>query len=131
MIPSGLTLYFSEDAFGLHYRHPEQDIKVNTGVRVSLNKEASLFDKEADDACEAMHRFAKATNKKFGIDNKKSLDVIECEKSMVDGKYQCGYSIKASETAVELRSMLKEGYHTGYKQKPVKSRLNEEGDIIW
>ena len=131
LMPSGLTLYFSADAFGLHYHHPDNDLKSNTGIRVSLNKPAGIFDFEANDACEIMHRYAKAVNKKYGRSNQKVSSVVECEKTMVDGKCQCGYSARASETALAARKMVKESYHTASSGKVFKSRLNDDGDIIW
>ena len=131
MMPAGLTLYTTSEAFGVHYRHPDQDHSANTGVQVGFNLSAKEFDKQADDVCEAMHRLAKATNKRFGIDNQKSSSVIECEKTMVDGKCECGYSAKASESAKALINVVKESYHTGSSGKVLKSRINDDGDIIW
>ena len=96
LMPSGLTLYTSKDAFGLHYHHSPKDTRANTGIRVSLNKPSGIFEFEANDACEVMHRYAKAQ-----------------ESPKVER-----YGVKTT------------GY-IGSKQKPVKSRLDEEGDVIW
>ena len=131
VMPTGLTLYTTQEAFGINYRHPEKAHGGNTGVQVGFNLSAKEFDLQADDACEAVHRLAKAMNRQFDVPMVKSNAVIECEKTMVDGKCACGYSAKASESAQELRSMVGVTYHTGSGQKTLKSRIDKEGDIIW
>ncbi len=131
LMPSGLTIYFTKESFGISYRHPEGDRSANTGIQVGFNLSAIEFDRDANNACEAMYKLAKATNRKFGVDSQKSSSIIECERTMVDGKCQCGYSAKASESAQAIRKVVEKGYHTAYMQKPVKSRINDDGDIIW
>ena len=95
-MPFGLTLYATDRAFGIHYKHPEEDLKSWSGVTVKFDQDNLKFVKEANDACEVMYRYAKA---------QESPKVERC------GVKTTGY--------------------IGSNQKPVKSRLDEEGDVIW
>ena len=127
-IPSGMMLYTTPACFGVSYTPPMATPSGVTGMQVKFNQPKESFEKEADDACAAIHRYAKAMNKRFDVPNEKSQRVIECEKTMIDGKCQCGYSAKASETASELRSVVGSYTHRGVY---VKDEPEEDEEVLW
>lgn len=127
-IPSGMMLFTTQTCFGVSYTPPKDVPLGNTAVQVKFFQPVESFEKEADDACAAIHRYAKAMNKRFDVPNEKSKRVIECEKTMIDGKCQCGYSANRASLTVELRSKISQVSRGVYVKEAKEDSVDE---VLW
>ena len=130
-LPHGMYLYTTTTAFGVHYRPPNQCSLAPVSMQVWFNLPKLEFIKACNDVCDHTFRLAKAMNTNYGVSLVKSSRVIECEKTMKDGKCQCGYSLNQSESAQALRNIVKPTQHSGSNVKVISGRLNEDGDVVW
>lgn len=98
LLPAGLTLYVTDVAFGINFKHPIEDAKANSGYQVKLNQNYTAFQHEANDACQALFKIAKhSVNKYLGL----------------------------QQQALETRTLVSQGVHRGVYQNDDVGHLNE------